>query len=51
LYEKIKRVTLLLDDQDYPIVMVSLDREVTDQEPLVLNKILSIVKKEEKVSL
>jgi hypothetical protein len=48
LYEKIKRVTLSLDNQDYPILMVSLDREVTDQEPVVLNKILSIVKKEEK---
>lgn len=46
LYEKIKRVTFLLDDQNYPILMVSLDREVTDQEPVVLNKILSIVKKE-----
>jgi hypothetical protein len=32
--------------QDYPILMVSLDREVTDQESVVLNKILSIVKKE-----
>jgi hypothetical protein len=46
LYEKVKRMTFLLDDQDYPILMVSLDREVTDQESVVLNKILSIVKKE-----
>ena len=46
LYEKIKRVTFLLDDQDYPILMISLNREATDQESIVFNKILSIVKKE-----
>ena len=46
LYEKIKRVTFLLDDQNYPILMISLNREATDQESIVLNKILSIVKKE-----
>jgi len=36
----------LLDDQDYPILMISLNRKSTDQESVVLNKILSIVKKE-----
>jgi hypothetical protein len=46
LYEKIKRVTFLLDDQDYPILMISLNRKANDQESVVLNKILSIVKKE-----
>jgi len=46
LYEKIKRVTFLLDDQNYPILMISLNREATDQESIVFNKILSIVKKE-----
>jgi len=50
LYEKIKRVTFLLDDQDYPILMLSLNREATDQESVVLSKILSIVKKEASVS-
>jgi hypothetical protein len=46
LYEKIKRVTFLLDDQDYPILMISINRKANDQESIVLNKILSIVKKE-----
>jgi hypothetical protein len=46
LYEKIKRATFLLDNQDYPILMISLNREVTDQESGVLRKILSIVNKE-----
>lgn len=46
LYEKIKRVTFLLDDQDYPILMISLNRKSNDQESVVLNKILSIMKKE-----
>ena len=46
IYEKIKRVTFLLDDQDYPILMISLNRESTDQESVVLSRILSIVKKE-----
>ena len=45
LYEKIKRVTFLLDDQDYPILMISLNRKANDQESEVLDKILSIVKK------
>jgi len=36
----------LLDDQNYPILMISLNRESTDQESIVFNKILSIVKKE-----
>src|SRR5215831_7004132 len=46
LYEKIKRATFLLDNQDYPILMISLNREATDQESGVLSKILSIVNKE-----
>ena len=56
LYEKMKRVTFLLDNEDYPILMVSLDRgheegEVsTIQECVALNKILSIVN-EQKISL
>ena len=47
LYPKIKRVTFLLDNEDYPILMVSLDREEEeDQECIALNKVLSIVKKQ-----
>jgi hypothetical protein len=46
LYENIKRVTFLLDSEDYPILMVSLDKQITDQEFMeIMNKILSIVKK------
>ena len=49
--KKIKRVTFLLDNEDYPILMVSLDREegvvaTADQECVTLNKILSIVNKQ-----
>jgi hypothetical protein len=50
LYEKIKRVTFLLDNEDYPILIVSLDiggggggGASAIQESVVLNKILSIV--------
>lgn len=47
LYEKIKRVTFLLDNEDYPILIVSLDIEEGGasaiQESVALNKILSIV--------
>jgi hypothetical protein len=50
LYEKIKRVTFLLDNEDYPILIVSLDREEGGasviQESVALNKILSIVKQQ-----
>jgi hypothetical protein len=50
LYEKIKRVTFLLDDEDFPILIVSLDREEGGasviQESVALNKILSIVKEQ-----
>jgi hypothetical protein len=50
LYEKIKRVTFLLDSEDYPILIVSLDRDEGGasviQEPVALNKILSIVKEQ-----
>ena len=51
LYEKIKRVTFLLDNEDYPILIVSLDIEEGGgasviQESVALNKILSIVKEQ-----
>ena len=50
LYEKIKRVTFLLDNEDYPILIVSLDIEEGGtsaiQESVTLNKILSIVKEQ-----
>jgi hypothetical protein len=50
LYEKIKRVTFLLDNEDYPLLIVSLDREEGGasviQESAALNKILSTVKEQ-----
>src|SRR5689334_6559595 len=50
LYEKIKRVTFLLDNEDYPLLIVSLDREERGasaiQESAALNKILSTVKEQ-----
>jgi len=49
--KKIKRATFFLDNEDYPILMVSLDEEedaVTkaDHGYVTLNKILSIVKEQ-----
>ena len=52
LYEKkIKRATFLLENEDYPILMVSLDKEEdaiakADHGYVTLNKILSIVKEQ-----
>jgi hypothetical protein len=49
LYEKIKRVTFLLDNEDYPTLMISLDKEAettADQECVTLNKVLSIVREQ-----
>ena len=45
MYEKIKRATISLENKDYPIVMVSFDKEV-NHEPIILNKIIPFVKKE-----
>jgi hypothetical protein len=44
-YEKIKRTTLSLDNEDYPILMVSFDTEA-DHESIILNKIIPCVKNE-----
>jgi 23S rRNA A2030 N6-methylase RlmJ len=52
LYEKkIKRATFLLENEDYPILMVSFDKEEdavakADHGYVTLNKILSIVKEQ-----
>jgi hypothetical protein len=45
LYEKIKRATISLENKDYPILMVSFDKEV-DHESIILNKIIPFVKNE-----
>jgi len=45
LYEKLKRITIPLDNKDYPILMVSFDIEA-DEESIILKKIIPFVKKE-----
>jgi hypothetical protein len=52
LYEKIKRVTILLDNEDYPALMISLDKEAeatAGQECVALNKVLSIMREQKMV--
>ena len=44
-YNKIKRATLLLDNEDYPILMMSLNKEA-DHEHIILDKVLPIIRKE-----
>ena len=45
LYEKVKRATILLDNKDYPILMVSFDNDNfgTDHESIIMNGILPLV--------
>jgi hypothetical protein len=45
MYEKLKRVTIPLDNNDYPILIVSFDIEA-DEESIILKKIIPFVKKE-----
>ena len=43
LYEKVKRATILLDSDEYPVLMVSFDIE-GDHESLIKNKLLPLLK-------
>jgi hypothetical protein len=43
LYEKIKRVTIPIYDDDYQILMISFDRDV-ENEYIILEKVLSLLK-------
>jgi hypothetical protein len=45
LYEKVKRVTITLENKEYPIIMVSFDVQ-SDHEYIILDKILPIIRKE-----
>ena len=45
LYEKLKRVTIPLDNKDYPILMVSFDIEA-NHESIILENIIPFIKKE-----
>jgi hypothetical protein len=45
IYQKIKRVTITLENEEYPILMASFDIEA-DHENIIVNKILPIINKE-----
>ena len=44
LYEKVKRATILLDNDEYPVLMVSFDIEA-EHESLIKNKLLPLLKR------
>jgi hypothetical protein len=45
IYQKVKRVTIALEDIEYPILMTSFDIEA-DHENIIVNKILPLVSEE-----
>jgi hypothetical protein len=45
LYEKLKRVTITLEDNDYPILFASFDTEA-DHENIIVNKLLPVINEE-----
>jgi hypothetical protein len=45
LYQKIKRVTIALENKEYPILMTSFDIEA-DHENIIVNKILPMINEE-----
>jgi hypothetical protein len=45
LYEKVKRATIPLDNDEYPVLMVSFDIE-EDNESLIKNKLLPLLKEQ-----
>jgi hypothetical protein len=45
LYEKLKRATITLESEEYPIVMVSFDIQA-DHDHIIMEKILPIIRKE-----
>jgi hypothetical protein len=45
LYQKIKRVTITLENKEYPILMASFDIEA-DHENIIVNKILPLINEE-----
>ena len=44
-YQKIKRVTITMENEEYPILMASFDIEA-DHENIIVNKILPIINEE-----
>jgi hypothetical protein len=45
LYQKIKRITIALENKEYPILTASIDIEA-DRENIIVNKILPMVNEE-----
>jgi hypothetical protein len=45
LYEKVKRATITLENEEYPILMVSFDIQA-DHDNIIVHKIIPIVRKE-----
>jgi hypothetical protein len=45
LYQKVKRVTITLENKEYPILMASFDIEA-DHENIIVNKILPLINEE-----
>jgi len=45
IYQKIKRVTITLENEEYPILMASFDIEA-DHENIIVNKILPMINEE-----
>ena len=45
IYQKIKRVTITLENEEYPILMASFDIEA-DHENIIVNKILPLINEE-----
>ena len=45
LYEKIKRATITLESEEYPILMLSFDIQA-DHDHIIMDKILPIIRKE-----
>jgi hypothetical protein len=45
LYERLKRVTITLEDNEYPILFVSFDTEA-DHENIIVNKLLPMINEE-----
>ena len=45
LYEKVKRATITLESEEYPILMMSFDIQA-DHDYIIMNKIIPIIRKE-----
>ncbi|MGC2564092.1 MAG: hypothetical protein WA326_13890, partial [Nitrososphaeraceae archaeon] len=45
LYEKLKRVTITLEDSEHPLLLASFDTEA-DHESIIVNKLLPMINEE-----